>query len=102
MAADKISFTHAGKTCTLTRGQVIQTMRGVSPEAMRTHWVEIDGIQFPVKQVFAKATKLDRLDFATNQARNQLRRLGFVVGRIDDQIIDDWDALVERSEKPQR
>jgi hypothetical protein len=98
MAVDKITFTHGGKVYTLTRGQVVQAVRGVSPEPIRTHWVEINGVQYPVKQAFARVTGLDRLDFATNQARNHLRRLGFVVGRIDDRT-SDWDTLVGKLRK---
>lgn len=97
MVSERITFTHGGKVYTLTKGQVVQSVRGVTPEQIRAHWVDINGVQYPVKQVFAKATRLDRLDFATNQARNHLRRLGFVVGRIDD-LTTDWDTLVGEAE----
>jgi hypothetical protein len=96
MAPDKITFTHRGKIHVLTKGQVVEAVRGVAPEAIRTHWAEIDGVRYPVKQVFARAAQLDRLDFATNQARDQLRRLGFAVGRVDDQTLD-WDSLVQEA-----
>jgi len=99
MASDKITFTHGGKLYVLTNGQVVQAVLGVSPEPIRAHWVDIGGVRYPVKQAFAKATKFDRLDFATNQARNHLRRLGFVVGRIDDQTMD-WNSLVDEAGKP--
>lgn len=95
--ADKITFTHGGKIYALTKEQVVRSLVGVSPEPIRTHWVDVNGTQYPVKQAFARATKLDRLDFATNQARNHLRRLGFAVGRSDAQSVD-WEELVrERS-----
>jgi len=105
VVADRISFTQGGKIYALTKGQVVQSLLGVSPEPIRTHWVDINGTRYPVKQAFARATKLDRLDFATNQARNHLRSLGFVVGRDNAQAFD-WEELVrERStprEKPDR
>jgi len=101
MAADAITFTHGGKIYKLSRGEVLRAVGRVSPEPIRTHWVEINGVRYPVKQVFAKATRLDRLDFATNQARNQLRRLGFVVGRTDDrdERTIGWNALVDKTER---
>jgi hypothetical protein len=100
VAADKITFTHGGKIYTLTKDQVVQSLIGVSPEPIRTHWVDVNGTHYPVKQAFAKATKLDRLDFATNQARNHLRRLGFAVGRKDAQAFD-WEELVRQRSAPE-
>jgi hypothetical protein len=49
----------------------------VKSEEPRKHVVEIGGKLYPVKQVFAAVTKLDRLDFTTAQARTVLQRLGF-------------------------
>ncbi len=99
MAADKITFTHGGKIYVLTKGQVVQALLGVSPEPIRAHWVDINGTRYPVKQAFGRATKLDRLDFATNQARNHLRSLGFVVGRNNAQAFD-WEELVRERSAP--
>ena len=99
MAAEKITFTHRGEIYVLTKEQVVEAVRGVAPEAIRAHWAEINGVHYPVKQVFARATSFDRLDFATNQARDRLRRLGFVVGRIDEQTLD-WDKLIDGGRKP--
>jgi hypothetical protein len=97
VVADKITFTQGGKLYVLTKGQVVQALLGVPPEPIRAHWVDVNGTRYPVKQAFARATKLDRLDFATNQARKHLRSLGFVVGRNDTQAFD-WEELVrERS-----
>jgi hypothetical protein len=100
VASDKITFTHGGKIYALTKDQVVQSLIGVSPEPIRTHWVDVNGTHYPVKQAFAKATKLDRLDFATNQARNHLRRLGFAVGRNDAQAFD-WEELVRQRAAPE-
>lgn len=94
--ADKITFTHGGKIYALTKRRVVEAVDGVSPEPIRIHWVDIDGVRFPVKQAFAVATKLDRLDFATNQARTILRQLGFAVGRVGPEV-PDWEELVRES-----
>ena len=61
MAADKITFTHGGKLYVLTKGQVVQALLGVSPEPVRTHWVDVNGTRYPVKQAFARRIDPDRL-----------------------------------------
>lgn len=74
--------TVGGKIFRLTRNQVIGKVKGVAPSSIQTHAVEIEGTDYPVKEVFALATGLDVLDFNTNQARNVLKRLGFTVKRV--------------------
>lgn len=74
----------AGRTFELDRTQVLERLGGVLPEALRDHYVVVDGRRFPPKQVLALVTGLDRADFTTYQARGVLRRLGLVTGRIGD------------------
>ena len=66
----------------LTRAQVEGTMRGVPAEAVRAHYVIVNGRRYPPKQVIAAVTGLDRSAFITTQARQVLERLGFTVGRL--------------------
>lgn len=80
----KIDFRLNGRQMSLDDAGVEAQVRGHEPEPVRQHAVEINGQLFPMKQAFALATGLDRLDFTTNQARTQLRRLGFRVVRIGD------------------
>lgn len=70
-----------GAQMQLQTSKVRSAMHGTRPEMIKTHVVEVDEVIFPVKQVFAAATGLDRLDFTTNQARTILKRLGFKVCR---------------------
>lgn len=79
----EIEFTLNGRPMRLTTEEVLSAVQGVDPEPARAHIVEIQGRRFPPKQPFALATGLDRLDFTTNQARTQLRRLGFKVERVE-------------------
>lgn len=81
----KIEFRLNGRQMSLADTEVNARVRGHKPEPMRQHAVEINGQLYPMKQAFALATGLDRLDFTTNQARTQLRRLGYRVLRIGDQ-----------------
>lgn len=66
-----------GRVFRLDRDEVVRKMRRVEPEAVRDHGVSIGGREYPVKQVIAAVTGLDRLDFQTMQARSVLQRLGF-------------------------
>lgn len=75
------SFRINGVQMELGAARVRDVMRDSFPETVNTHVVEVDGIIFPVKQVFGEVTGLDRLDFTTNQARTVLKRLGFQVSR---------------------
>lgn len=79
---ETIQFTTSGKRMTLTRDQVIRSVKGRTPSSVRTHAVVVEGKRFPVKDVVAVATGLDPLDFNTNQARRWLQQLGFEVERI--------------------
>jgi hypothetical protein len=81
----EISFRLGGRYMSLSDDQVRRAIGNTSPEPVRLHAVEIDGHLYPTKQLFALATGLDRLDFTTNQARTQLRRLGFTVLRVGDE-----------------
>lgn len=72
-----MDFVLGGTRYSLTRQQVEERLRGVDPEPGRQHFVEVQGREYPVKQVLATALGLSRLDFTTQQARRVLARLGF-------------------------
>jgi len=74
-----VEFTVNGESYELRRQQVEEAMKGVEPERIRQHVVEVDGRHFPIKQVLEVVLHLDRLDFNTQQARSILRRLAFTV-----------------------
>ncbi len=76
-----ISFTVNGKSVTLSRSKVEASVRGIEPEPVRAHAVVVNGRRFPVKQAFALATGLDRLDFTSAVARRHLDKLGFELVR---------------------
>jgi hypothetical protein len=71
-------FTVGGEEYDLTKDRVILAMRGASSEPIRKHLVEIDGADFPPKQVFATVTGRPRTSFTTMEAQRVLHRLGFV------------------------
>lgn len=77
-----MDFTINGQRISLEADDVRHAVKGVAPSAARSHVVDVEGVEYPVKQVFAEATGLDLLDFTTNQARRVLRKLGFSLRRI--------------------
>lgn len=70
-----MDFIFRGERYSLTRGQVEARMRGVAPDTIYQHAVEVNGVRYPVKQVFRVATGARSVN--TDRARNILGRLGF-------------------------
>jgi hypothetical protein len=68
-----------GERIQLRKADVLRAVRDGPLGVVRRHAVEIQKRLYPVKEVFARATGIDVLDFNTTQARTALRRLGFEV-----------------------
>lgn len=91
-------FTVGGEEYDLTPEQVERRMRGVEPEEIRKHVVELLGTAYPPKQVFAAVTGRSRVSFTTMEAQRVLTRLGFrcrTAGRTDGTpawLVDDGDS----------
>jgi hypothetical protein len=79
--ADTIDFVVNGMPYQLSRADVITAAKKATPEPIRSHGVLIEGVEYPVKQVFQLATGIDRLDFTSQIARRQLGRLEFALRR---------------------
>lgn len=83
-------FVLRGEALELTSRDVKAAVRGCSPEAVRKHFVEVDGQRFPPKQLLERVLKskgykdseFNRLDFTTLDARSILQRLGFKCGQM--------------------
>ena len=71
-----------GERIQLRRAAVLRAARDGRFGAVRQHAIEIGKQLYPVKEVFARATGIDVLDFNTTQARSALRRLGFEIRTI--------------------
>ena len=80
---EQITFVVNGELLRLSRLDVESCIRGLSPEPIQRHAVEVGGTTYPIKQVFEAATGLDRLDFTSAVARRNLGRLGFVLVRVN-------------------
>ena len=81
-------FVLRGEELKLTPRDVEDAARACSPEAVRKHFVEVDGKRFPPRQLLEcvlkakgyKDSEFNQLDFTTLDARSILRRLGFKCG----------------------
>jgi hypothetical protein len=76
---EAVDLVIGGERLRLRRADVLRAVRDGEFGAVRQHAVEIERQLYPVKEVFARATGIDVLDFNTTQARAALRRLGFEV-----------------------
>jgi hypothetical protein len=75
-------FTLSGERFRLTRQQVVDALRGIEPEPVRTYGVEIGGVVYPVKQALAAACGARRGRFISTAAARVLQRLGFAVSSL--------------------
>lgn len=79
---DDVRFTLDGDSFELTPELVEARLTGHVPEGIRDYWVDIDGTQWPVKQVISLATGVrDRQRFQSQSARRWLAKLGYPLGR---------------------
>ncbi len=74
-----MDFTLLGRKFSLNPQDILSAMRGIQPEIVRTHAVDLDGKRYPVKQVVSVVTGLSKADFNSHQARQLLRRVGLPV-----------------------
>jgi hypothetical protein len=77
--AEAVELIVRGERVRLRKADVMRAVGNGGFGVVRQHAVEIDRRLYPVKEVFARATGIDVLDFNTTQARAALRRLGFEV-----------------------
>lgn len=61
----------------LTKNGVLESMKGVTPEAITGESVTIGRRRYPVKQVGEVVTRQDRRDFTSGEVVRAMTRLGF-------------------------
>lgn len=76
-----VRATVGGRSFDFNRQEIERRMRGVQPESIREHLVEILGTVYPPKQVLATVTGWDRTSFTTMEAQRVLSRVGFTCRR---------------------
>ncbi|MBM3502090.1 MAG: hypothetical protein FJX74_25845 [Armatimonadetes bacterium] len=71
-----------GRKIVGTRAQVERVLRKAAPEPLERHFVEVNGVRYPVKQALACAFGLARNDFDGARARAILLKMGLHVGTL--------------------
>jgi hypothetical protein len=74
-----MDFVVDGQTFSITADDVRARLHGRSPGPLRKYWVEVDGVEWPVKQAFRLVVGPD-VYFQSMTARDKFRRLGFAIG----------------------
>jgi hypothetical protein len=102
-----VHATVGGRPFDFSKGEIERRMRGVRPEPIREHLVEVLDTVYPPKQVLATITGWDRTSFTTMEAQRVLSRVGFVCRRagtvdfgrpawvINQEPEEEADALAE-------
>jgi hypothetical protein len=72
-----MQFVVGGESYEFDREDVERAMKGERPELIQKYVVEVSGVEYPPKQVFAKMTGRDRQSYTTMEAQRVLNRLGF-------------------------
>jgi hypothetical protein len=75
-----------GRAYRLDPSDVRDRLKDLVREDIRDHWVEVDGLRWPVKQAFAAATALPRAAFTSHIALRHLRALGFPTSQLPSQV----------------
>ncbi|MFI6028080.1 hypothetical protein [Amycolatopsis magusensis] len=76
-----VRFVLSGQDFALSADVVTERLRHRRPEEIRTHWVEVEGVRFPVKQALEAALGINRTEFTSHAALLQFRRLGLVTSQ---------------------
>ena len=76
------TFRLGGHEYQLDADEVVVALKDHVREDIRDHWVEVDGVRWPVKQVFGAAMGLRRDAFTSHTALRQLRAAGFTTSNL--------------------
>jgi hypothetical protein len=102
-----VRATVGGRPFDFSKAEIERRMRGVQPEPIREHLVEVLGTAYPPKQVLSTVTGWERTSFTTMEAQRVLTRVGFICrragtagngqrARVADQVPDEVDTVTER------
>ena len=68
------------KFYTITKEKVEENLKGIEPEEGKViYFVEVEGTEFPIKQVLSRTLNISKATFTTQHAFDILTRLGFKI-----------------------
>jgi hypothetical protein len=85
-----------GRSFDFSKEDIEWRMKGVRPEPIREHLVELLDTVYPPKQVLATVTGWDRTSFTTMEAQRVLTRVGFVCRRASEDDAGHRGWVVEQ------
>ncbi len=74
-----MEFIIGGKKYKLTLDEIRCGVRNLEPEPVKKYYVEIDGKNYPIKQVISEILGIPRIIFTSMYAYGVLERLGIKV-----------------------
>jgi len=72
-------FVIRGREYEITKEEILERMRGVEPKEIRKYYVEVNGREYPIKQVISETLNVELIAFTSMDAFGILSRLGFDV-----------------------
>ncbi|MGP4001771.1 SCO5918 family protein [Streptomyces sp. 8N706] len=86
----------------LVKSEVVQSMKGIKPEPVTGESVIIGRRHYPVKQVGAVITRLDRRDFTAGEMTRALSRLGFTCRSAPAAVLSPLEEAAALLQAPSR
>ena len=86
-----MEFIIRGRGYEIDRSHIIRAVRGIVPNPMdgrHKHYVEIDRQRYPIKQLIHLVTALAYIAFTAADAYRILRKLGFEIYNLQDDVIE--------------
>jgi hypothetical protein len=79
ITATKIRFTHKGEEFQLTKDDFVKALKGVQPGRIQKYSVEVNGIDYPIRQVVALTMRRPTIEFTSHDAYRILQKYGFTI-----------------------
>lgn len=79
-----IRITIRGKQYEMDRENIIKAMKDKEPKPIRSYYVEVEGVGYPIKQVAQSVLNIHPIAFTSMDAYRLLDKLGFEIHSVED------------------
>ena len=77
-------ITIRGKKFDVSKQDIMNAVKGKEPRNIKSHYVEIGGKEFPIKQIAELALKIPAIAFTSMDAYRLLDKLGFEIKQAEE------------------
>ena len=77
-------ITIRGKKYEVERRQIIQAIKGKEPKPIKSHYIEIRRVKYPIKQPVGLVLKMPGVGFCSADAYRLLEKLGFEIHSLEE------------------